>query len=205
MKSKKQQARIGILGLLALLPALLAGAEKKGAQTQTALNLPAGAEKAAKAIDRESLEAPIRYLADDKLEGRGPASRGDEMARQYLADSLKSLGYQPGAAGGSWQQPFDIVGITSQVPKTWDFRTGNQTVSLKYWDDFIGTSGVQEPAAALRNAELVFVGYGIQAPEYQWDDFKGMDLKGKVVVMLNNDPDWDPKLFEGTTRLYYGR
>jgi len=204
MKFKKQQVRIGILGLLALLPALLAGAEKKGAQT-TALNLPTGAEKAAKAIDRESLEAPIRYLADDKLEGRGPASRGDEMARQYLANSLKDLGYQSGAAGGSWQQPFDIVGITSQVPKTWDFRTGNQTVSLKYWDDFIGTSGVQEPASALRNAELVFVGYGIQAPEYQWDDFKGMDLKGKVVVMLNNDPDWDPKLFEGTTRLYYGR
>jgi len=204
MKSKKQQARIGILGLLALLPALLAGAEKKGAQT-TALNLPAGAEKAAKAIDRASLEVPIRYLADDKLEGRGPASRGDEMARQYLANSLKDLGYQPGAADGSWQQPFDIVGITSEVPKTWDFRTGNQTVSLKYWDDFIGTSGVQEPASSLRNAELVFVGYGIQAPEYQWDDFKGMDLKGKVVVMLNNDPDWDPKLFEGTTRLYYGR
>jgi Zn-dependent M28 family amino/carboxypeptidase len=205
MKSKKQQARIGILGLLTLLPALLAGAEKKGAQAQTALNLPTGAEKAAKAIDRESLAAPIRYLADDKLEGRGPASRGDEMARQYLADSLKSLGYQPGAADGSWQQPFDIVGITSQVPKTWELKTGNQTVALKYWDDFIGTSGVQEPAAALRNAELVFVGYGIQAPEYQWDDFKGMDLKGKVVVMLNNDPDWDPKLFEGTTRLYYGR
>ena len=64
---------------------------------------------------------------------------------------------------------------------------------------------MQEPTSSFKDAELVFVGYGIQAPEYQWDDFKGMDLKGKVLVMMNNDPDWDPKLFEGNRRLYYGR
>ncbi|HEV2853376.1 MAG TPA: M28 family metallopeptidase [Thermoanaerobaculia bacterium] len=206
MKTPQRQARLKALSwalLLALVPAALAGAEKPMAPA--GLNLPAGAEQAAKAIDRDALEAPIRYLASDLLEGRGPASRGDELARLYLATSLEALGYQPAAPGGSYQQPFEIVGITSQVPKTWDFKAGSQTVSLKYWDEFIGTSGVQEPTSSIRNAELVFVGYGIEAPEYQWNDFKGMDLKGKVLVMLNNDPDWDPKLFEGNRRLYYGR
>jgi Zn-dependent M28 family amino/carboxypeptidase len=72
-------------------------------------------------------------------------------------------------------------------------------------DDYIGTSGVQETRIAIENTQLVFVGYGIQAPEYRWDDFKGQDLKGKILVMLNNDPDWDPKLFAGARRLYYGR
>ncbi|HEX9941260.1 MAG TPA: M28 family metallopeptidase [Thermoanaerobaculia bacterium] len=208
MENSKKQAWSWILGailLLALISAILAGAENKPARSQTSLDLPAGAEKAAKAIDRASLEAPIRFLADDLLEGRGPASRGDELARLYLASTLEFLGFQPGAPGGGWQQPFDIVGITAAVPKTWEFQAGGKAVPLKWWDDFIAASGVQEPTASLRNAELVFVGYGIEAPEYQWDDFKGMDLKGKVLVMLNNDPDWDPKLFEGNRRLYYGR
>jgi Zn-dependent M28 family amino/carboxypeptidase len=207
MKDSKRQARneafAWSLLLLALVPAVLIGAEKKAAQGD--LYLPAGAEKAAQAIDRGSLESPIRYLADDLLEGRGPSSRGDELARLYLASSLEALGYQPGAPGGSWQQTFDMVGLHSKAPKTWDFKTGGKSVDLKWWDDYIAASGVQDPASTLKGAELVFVGYGIQAPEYQWDDFKGMDLKGKVLVMLNNDPDWDPKLFEGNRRLFYGR
>lgn len=205
MKNIERPTRWELLGaaiLLALVPAILVGAE--GA-SPAAVNLPAGAEQAAKAIDRDTLESTIRYLADDLLEGRGPASRGDELARLHLASNLELLGYQPGAQDGGWQQSFDIVGITSEVPKTWDLQAGGKSVSLKWWDDFIAASGVQEPTATIRNAELVFVGYGIQAPEYQWDDFKGMDLKGKVLVMMNNDPDWDPKLFEGNRRLYYGR
>lgn len=206
MKNQKTLQILGSILLLVFVPFILTGAKKQAAKTTTtALNLPSGAETAAKAIDRGALESPIRYLADDLLEGRGPASRGDQLARLYLATSLESFGYQPGAQGGSWQQPFDIVGITSSVPKTWDFQASGKTLPLKYWDEFIAVSGVQEPASTLRDAELVFVGYGIQAPEYQWDDFKGMDLKGKVLVMMNNDPDWDPQLFEGNRRLYYGR
>jgi Zn-dependent M28 family amino/carboxypeptidase len=188
--------------LLVLIPAALAGAPKPA---PAALNLPPGAQQAAQAITRDTLEPTLRFLADDLLEGRGPASRGDLLARLYLQTTLESLGYQPGAPGGLWQQAFDMVGITSEAPKTWDFAAGGKTVQLEWWDDFIAASGVQAPTATLKDAELVFVGYGIQAPEYQWDDFKGMDLKGKVLVMMNNDPDWDPKLFEGTRRLYYGR
>jgi len=208
MKIPKRQAWLGALATalaLAAIPALLTGAEKNTPAPAAAIQLPAGAERAAKVIDRSSLQAPIRFLADDLLEGRGPASRGDETAQLYLASTLEFLGYQPILPNDEWQQRFQIVGIKSDMPKTWDFKAGGQTVDLKWWDDYIGASGVQEPASTFKDAELVFVGYGIQAPEYQWDDFKGTDLKGKVLVMLNNDPDWDPKLFEGNRRLYYGR
>ncbi|HEY0555298.1 MAG TPA: peptidase M28, partial [Thermoanaerobaculia bacterium] len=187
--------------LAAALPAVLTGAEKGPAPA--AVQLPAGAEAAAKAIDRASLEAPIRFLADDLQEGRGPASHGDETAQLYLASTLESLGYQPALPKGEWQQNFEIVGIKSDMPKSWTFKAGDQTVALKWWDDYIGASGVQAPTSSIKDAELVFVGYGIQAPEYQWDDFKGVDLKGKILVMMNNDPDSDPKLFEGNRRLYY--
>jgi Zn-dependent M28 family amino/carboxypeptidase len=167
--------------------------------------VPPAAGQAARAIDEAALRGPIRFLAHDLLEGRGPASRGDQLTQEYLASALESLGLAPGGENGTYLQRFDIVGITSEVPETWTFRQDGQTLDLKRWDQFIAASGVQEPAARLDGAEVVFVGYGIQAPEYQWDDFKGADLKGKVLLMLNNDPDWDPKLFEGTRRLYYGR
>jgi Zn-dependent M28 family amino/carboxypeptidase len=163
---------------------------------------------AAATITRESLEAPIRFLADDLLEGRGPASRGDRLAQLYLANTLELLGFQPGAGKGGYIQPVDVVGITSEVPKTWEFRQAGGkggALPLKYWDQFIGTSGVQKDRSVIDNAEVVFVGYGIRAPEFQWDDYKGADLKGKVLLMMNNDPDWDPELFEGNRRLYYGR
>jgi len=170
------------------------------------VTIDAAAEQAAKAqITRGTLEAPIRYLASDALEGRGPATRGDTLARLYLATELQSLGYQPAGEKGGWQQPFDVVGVTAKAPETWTFTGKKGTADLKWYQDWITGSGVQTDTASVNDAEVVFVGYGIEAPEYKWDDFKGVDVKGKVVVMLNNDPDWDPKLFAGRTRLYYGR
>jgi Zn-dependent M28 family amino/carboxypeptidase len=156
-------------------------------------------------ITRQALEAPIRFLADDALEGRGPATRGDELARLYLSTQLQALGFEPGGPDGQYQQPFDIVGLTAQMPPSWTFSGKKQPLELKRRDDFILTSGVQQNKVAVKDAEIVFVGYGIEAPEYRWNDFKGMDLKGKVLLMLNNDPAADPKLFEGERRLYYGR
>jgi len=127
------------------------------------------------------------------------------LARLYLATELKSLGLKPGAGNGGWEQPVDLVGVTADLPAVWSFSGKNGNVDLKLSDEYIAGSGVQTPAATIKDAGLVFVGYGIEAPEYKWDDFKGVDVKGKVLVMLNNDPDWDPKLFAGKTRLYYGR
>jgi len=168
--------------------------------------VPEGVEKAAHAdITRAALEAPIRFLASDLLEGRGPATRGDELSRLYLQTQLESFGYQPAFADGAWQQPFDIVGLKAQFPQNWTFKGKNKQVDLAWRNDYIAVSGLQRESVAVEDSELVFVGYGIQAPEYQWDDFKGMKLAGKILVMMNNDPDWDPKLFEGKRRLYYGR
>jgi Zn-dependent M28 family amino/carboxypeptidase len=177
---------------------------------QPKIDIPASVDATARAqITRGALEAPIRFLSDDLLEGRGPATRGDALARRYLAAELQSLGYLPGAPGGKWEQPVDVVGVTAQLPAQWTFKgrgkTRGKEVSLKLSDDFIAGSGVQSDSAGFSNAGLVFVGYGIEAPEYQWDDFKGVDVRGKILVMLNNDPDWDPKLFAGKSRLYYGR
>src|SRR6185295_8147843 len=161
MKNQKNLQILGWILLLVVVPFILTGAKNQAAKANPiGLNLPAGADTAAKAIDRGALESPIRYLADDLLEGRGPASRGDTLARLYLATALESLGFQPGAPGGGWQQPFDMVGITSEVPKTWEFQAGGKAVPLKWWDDFIAASGVQEPTSTLKDAKLVFVGYG---------------------------------------------
>ncbi len=166
---------------------------------------PAIAQAAEPRFVPAELAGPIRFLASDLLEGRGPGSRGDELARAYLASELEAAGLEPGAPDGSWQQRFPMVGITSEVPATWTFSGPGGELTLAQSIDFIASSGVQRPRAEIADAELVFVGYGIQAPEFGWDDFKGADLAGKVLVMLNNDPDWDEGLFEGRRRLYYGR
>jgi len=163
------------------------------------------AKTAATQITADYLRNQIATFSSDEFEGRGPATPGDTKARQYLIEQLKQIGFEPGGPNGAWEQPFDVVGVTTAMPKQWTFKHGNKSASFKYWDEYIGSSGVQAERGSIKDAEVVFVGYGIQAPEYGWDDFKGQDLKGKVLLMLNNDPDWDPNLFAGTTRLYYGR
>jgi len=167
--------------------------------------LTAAERAAAREIRAELLRAHIRYLADDLLEGRGPATRGDRLAQAYIATQMEALGLEPGGPGGSWFQPFDIVGVTSQAPETVTVSRGADKVDLRFRDDYVAFSGVQGPLAAAEGAEVLFVGYGIVAPEYGWDDYKGVDLKGKVLLLMNNDPEDDPALFAGKTRLYYGR
>jgi Zn-dependent M28 family amino/carboxypeptidase len=196
---RSMTARFGALTLAAL--GTIAGTS---AVAQSVALSPEAERAAINQINRNTLEAPIRFLADDLLEGRGPATRGDELARLYLARELQSMGYQPGI-NGKWEQPIDVVGVSTKAPETWAFTGKNGNVDLKWYQDYIGASGVQKASSGFDDAQVVFVGYGIEAPEYKWDDFKGVDVKGKVLLMLNNDPDWDPKLFEGKTRLYYGR
>ena len=193
-----------------LLPSALIGAALAfAANAATPVAVPAvltPAEKAAaRQIRPELIRSHVRFLASDLLEGRGPASRGDRLAEEYVAAQLEGLGLEPGAPDGTWYQPFDIVGIASEAPATVHFTRDGQSVDLRYRDDYVAFSGVQGPQASTGGGDVVFVGYGIVAPEYQWDDYKGADLKGKVLLMMNNDPESDPKLFGGKTRLYYGR
>jgi Zn-dependent M28 family amino/carboxypeptidase len=163
------------------------------------------AERAAAGITTDALLTHVLALSGDDFEGRGPASEGDRKTQQYLSQQLELAGYRPAAIDGTWLQPFDIVGIEPVVPDNWTFVSGDETLEFASWDDFVAASGAQTERAAIDDAEIVFVGYGIEAPEYDWNDFKGRDLAGKVLLMLNNDPEWDPALFEGETRLCYGR
>jgi hypothetical protein len=165
----------------------------------------AAAEDAAATISADYLRDIIVEISDDSYEGRGPGSPGDAKARTWLAQQLEAIGLEPGGLDGSWEQPFDLVGVHAKQPDAWTFEGNGKSLTLKQWDQFIVSSGVQADRAEIENAELVFVGYGIQAPEYGWDDYAGADVTGKVVVIMNNDPDWDPELFAGETRLWYGR
>ncbi|MCH7855005.1 MAG: M28 family peptidase [Proteobacteria bacterium] len=174
-------------------------------QESESANENSAAETAILQITAALMRAYVIEISDDKYEGRGPGSRGDAAARKYLAERMDAMGLLPGAADGSWEQPFDLIGVTSEQPGEWVFSNDEKSLTLKQWDQFIVASGVQSERAVIENAEIVFVGYGIQAPEYDWDDFKGQDLTGKVLLIMNNDPDWDPELFEGETRLWYGR
>ena len=125
---------------------------------------------------------------------------------RYIAAQYERLGLQPAGDGGGWLQRFDIVGMKSEVttPITVAARDG-KTLTLRPGVDSVVTPGLQQAAMGVRDADLVFVGYGITAPEQKWDDFKGVDVRGKVLLVMNNDPEDDPALFAGTTRLYYGR
>jgi Zn-dependent M28 family amino/carboxypeptidase len=163
------------------------------------------AEQASLQISDDYMRGIVVEISDDSYEGRGPGSRGDEAARKYLAGRMEELGLLPGGEDGSWEQPFDLVGVNTTQPGTWTFDGQDKSMTLKQWDQFIVGSGVQETRAGFSDAEVVFVGYGIQAPEYDWDDYKGVDLEGKILLMMNNDPDWDSELFGGETRLWYGR
>ena len=156
-------------------------------------------------IDEPTFRAHVRFLADDLLEGRGPGSRGDDLAQSYLKSQYQALGLKPVMPDGSWTQPVPLVGVKTHAPPTITFRTQDKSTTLESVTDFMSTIGSPVASAELKDAELVFAGYGIVAPEYEWNDFKDADLKGKVLVIMNNDPSDDPELFEGRRRLYYGR
>lgn len=168
---------------------------------------PAAAIAASERITAADIRGHVRFLSDDLLEGRGPATTGDLLAQKYIAAQFEAAGLEPGAPDGTFFQKVSIVGLKSTPPETVTVsKPGASGVTLAK-PDFVAYTGIQSPTSSLENAEIVFVGYGIQAPEYQWDDYKGTDLRGKVLLMLNNDPNdpADPQLFLGKTRLYYGR
>lgn len=171
-----------------------------------ALPLPEGIEAARETITEAQLEAWTRAVSADRFAGRGPGTAGDADARTWLAEQLASFGYEPAGEGGGWEQPFSIVGVTAKMPEAWTFRGAKKSaLNLRFGDELIAASGVQDPRVEVKDAELVFAGYGIVAPDENWDDYAGVDVRGKIVVLLNDDPDWNPELFGGERRLYYGR
>ncbi|QDV22804.1 M28 family peptidase [Aureliella helgolandensis] len=189
-----------ILSLLPILTAADAVLAQNSAWSPAAAHANAG-----QAITEDGLRSHIRFLADDLLEGRGPGSRGDELAQLYISTELQSLGIKPAADNQSWYQPVPLQGLTTTPPAKLKITKGADGIELQLHEDYVGVSGQPQEQVSIEDAELVFVGYGIQAPEYNWDDFKGVDVRGKILVFMNNDPESDPGLFAGRRRLYYGR
>jgi len=188
-----------------LAPALLLVPALAGAATPESSPVSAAEKAAAQAITENVLRGHVRFLASDLLEGRAPASRGEVIALQYVQAQMEALGLEPGAPGGGWIQKVPLVGIVGNVPQKTTVTKGSEKVDFTRLDDYVAFSGTQKPQSTISGAEVVFVGYGIVAPEFQWDDYKDVDVKGKVLLMMNNDPEDDPKLFAGKTRLWYGR
>lgn len=166
---------------------------------------PAVAAASERCITPATLIGPLRFLSDDLLEGRGPGTRGDDLARAYIRSTMELIGLEPAAPGNRWEQPFDLVGMTTIPPAQWNFAAPGATSTLEPLVDFVANPGTAAPEVEVGPAEVVFAGYGIDAPEFEWDDFKDVDVAGKILLLLNDDPDWDPALFAGRRRLYYGR
>ena len=159
--------------------------------------------RAYQSFDVNALKAHVKTLSSDEFGGRAPATPGDKMTTDLLVKEFKALGLKPGN-GGSFLQSVPLVSIES-LPKT-NLTIGD--ISFEFLKNFVANSRQTKKNVGLNNSELVFVGYGINAPEYQWNDYAGIDVKGKTVVVLVNDPGYasqDPKLFNGNAMTYYGR
>ncbi len=164
-------------------------------------------------IDINAVLAHTKTLSSDEFEGRAPGSAGEGRTLRYLVDQFTKAGLKPGNTDGTFVQKVPLVGITA-APAPLVFRKGAARLTLKWKDEVVAWTKHVAPTARIENSDLVFVGYGVVAPEYNWDDYKGLDVKGKTLVMLVNDPpvpdpsnpaELDPTMFGGRAMTYYGR
>jgi hypothetical protein len=166
--------------------------------------LAAAAQAQPQGISGERIRAHVKFLASDLLEGRGVGTRGGDLAAEYLAAQFALAGAKP-AAGGSYFQKVPLVGVEPTADCRLAAESKGRTVSFEWLKDFVGSNYRQRPADEF-DAEAVFVGHGIVAPEFGWNDFKDADVRGKVLVMFTNEPaSADPKFFGGRALTYYGR
>lgn len=170
------------------------------------LGLPAGVSAAMRGVDAERIRAHVRFLADDLLEGRGTGERGGDIAARYIAAQFALDGLKPAGDNGTYLQKVEFTGVRTLPDTTLSLLPQNgAALRLKLGEDFVVSNQTQIVGVDI-DAPIVFAGYGIEAPEYGWDDFKGVDVKGKVVlVIVNQPPSKDPKFFHADTMTYYGR
>ena len=169
--------------------------------------IPVSVQQAAESIDPEKIRAHVKFLSDDLLEGRGPGKRGAEIAAKYIATQFAVSGLKPAGDNGTFFQKVPLYAVhTVEDQTTFSFvpNSGSPT-NLKYSDDIVAKDTTGEDSADI-DAPIVFVGYGIDAPEYKWDDYAGIDVKGKVLlVIVNEPPSTDPNFFKAEALTYYGR
>jgi Zn-dependent M28 family amino/carboxypeptidase len=197
-----------------LVIATLSGQEnppKPRPESRFGSHLPPAAIAAMQSIRADNIETHVRFLSHDLLEGRGTGQRGGDIAAEYIAAQFALYGLKPAGDNGSYLQKVPMVGVTpggdtrfALVPDSGAAATV-RAINLKPLDEYVAYDQTQQPESNV-DAEIVYVGYGIEAPEYNWDDYKGVDVKGKVLLMLVNEPPSDdPKFFAGKALTYYGR
>src|SRR6266576_864636 len=169
-------------------------------------------QPALEAITPDSLLAHIKVLASDEFEGRAPGSKGEDLSVKYITDQFKRIGLKPGNPDGTYTQEVPLAGIKSEPRMS--FVIGDKPMDLKYPDDFVASSARLQPEIKIEKSDVVFVGYGVVAPEYGWNDYKNVDVKAKTLLMLIGDPPvpdpkdpskLDDKIFKGKAMTYYGR
>ncbi len=170
------------------------------------LGLPSNVAAAMRSIDAERIRAHVRFLSDDLLEGRGTGTRGGDIAAQYIATQFALYGLQPAGDGGGYLQKVGFTGVHTLPATTASLLAADgKAQDLKLGEDYVTGNQWQTDSIDI-DAPIVFVGYGIDAPEYHWNDYKGVDVKGKVVlVIVNEPPSTDPKFFNAEALTYYGR
>jgi Zn-dependent M28 family amino/carboxypeptidase len=205
----------GVVLIVAAALSLVAFAEGGAAPVPTpampsrdgvSVRLPSAAFAAMETIDPEHIRWHVRFLSHDLLEGRGTGQRGGDIAAEYIATQFAEYGLKPAGDNGSYLQKVPLVGITT-LPQTQFVLLPKHgpSMDLKPLDEYVAYDQTQQPQSEV-DAEIVFVGYGIEAPEYNWDDYKGVNVRGKVLLMLVNEPPSDdPKFFKGKALTYYGR
>lgn len=164
-------------------------------------------------LDTNRVLTDITRLSADEMQGRAPGSEGERLTVQYLTDQFKAAGLEPGNPDGTWVQKVPLVGIRPSVASPFTIKQNGKTKQMNVPGDIVPFSRRVAETVSVADSEMVFVGYGIQAPEFQWDDYKGVDVKGKTILMLVNDPQiagsgpggLDPKVFGGKAMTYYGR
>ncbi|MDQ1613463.1 MAG: hypothetical protein QOG00_3394 [Pyrinomonadaceae bacterium] len=163
-------------------------------------------------INADDIMRHTKTLSSDEYEGRGPGTKGEELSVKYLTEQYQRLGLKPGNPDGTYVQKVPLVGFTGE-PRA-SFTANGKTIDLKFPTDYVAVSRRFVPESKVENSDVVFVGYGVVAPEYGWDDYKGVDVKGKTIVMLINDPavpdasdasKLDERMFKGNAMTYYGR
>ena len=156
-------------------------------------------------IDMDRMRADLKFLSDDLFEGRGTGQRGGELAARYLETRYRLIGLKPGASETSWLQEVPLIGVEALPDSRFEIEAGGKRFVPERLVDVVAASETQEESTSI-DASVVFVGYGITAPQHQWDDFKGIDVRGKILLMLVNDPPSDdPAFFGGPALTYYGR
>jgi Zn-dependent M28 family amino/carboxypeptidase len=195
-----------LVGFISLTCSISA-APRRGAHSATAgVRLPAPAIAAMQKIDPERIRAQVRFLSHDLLEGRGTGQRGGDIAAEYIATQFALYGLKPAGDDGTYLQKVPLVGITT-LPETMFSLVPQkgEPINLKPLDQYVAHDETQQEQSSV-DAPIVYVGYGIAAPEYQWDDYKGVDVRGKVLLMLVNEPpSTEENFFKGRALTYYGR